>query len=88
MGWVRDVLLAGLCLAVLAGCDSGPQPPRGAVKVGEDFYLVPGDCDKFGYRQYHPWSRHQPVMPVIYYQTRDGGFSHDSSKSEVSADCD
>lgn len=81
------MLLGGLLL--LSGCDGlfGSGPPSGAIQVHEDFYMVPGDCDKYGYREYHPWSEKQPVMPIIYYKMREGGFSHDSAKSEISGDC-
>ncbi len=71
----------GLAVLLLLGGCGADQPPANAVRVDRDLYMVPGKCDRHGYREFHPWSRSGTVMPIIYYRKRGGGFTYDSSEA-------
>ena len=52
-----------------------PQPPAGAVQVGEDFYMVPAGTDEDGCMQFGPWPAGNPVTTALYYRKADGSFT-------------
>lgn len=83
-------VLAGITLAVLMlgacadrdggdplaapGTSTPVMVPPGAVKIGDDLYMVElaakaGDCPAF-----RPWSPTKMVAQAIYYRGRSGGF--------------
>lgn len=58
--------------------------PPGAVRTGDDFYMVPAGKDSDGCAQFKPWSKSLMVPAAIYYRKADGSFTLDY----LDADCD
>ena len=50
-------------------------PPPGAIRVGDDYYMVPIATDDSGCRQYGAWSSSRAVPAAIYYRKPDGEFT-------------
>ena len=50
-------------------------PPPGAIRVGDDYYMVPIATDDSGCLQYRGWSSSRPVPAAIYYRKPDGEFT-------------
>jgi hypothetical protein len=53
----------------------GAEVPPGAIKVDEDFYMVPAGADDDGFPRYRAFTRHQNAPDVIFYRRRDGSFT-------------
>ena len=75
---IRLVIAVGIT-SWLAGC-GGHDPvatdlPAGAIKRGEDFYLVPIGPDKQGCMMYRGYSPTRLVTQVIHYADGKGGFT-------------
>ena len=54
---------------------SPPDPPPGAVRLADDYYMVPRGVDRYGCPSYSPWSRRNLVPAAIYYRKADGSFT-------------
>ncbi len=86
--------LAAASLVTLHACSGGtergngdaetawPDPPPGAVRLADDYYMVPRGADRYGCSSYSPWSRRSPVPAAIYYRKADGGFTLYRSDSD------
>lgn len=90
MGRLLGILFAvllGACMPGGAERASGKAPqasqaPPGAIRIGEDLYLVPldrpvADCPAF--RLYSPTKM---VAQVIYHRAKGGGFTTDRNKAD------
>jgi len=59
-----------------------PEPPEGAVKIGDSVYAAPHDyIDEDGCRPYRLWSPDKMVVQAIHYRKADGSFT--MSKAEA-----
>ena len=78
------VLLLGACTADSSRNENGvlPEPPQDAIRVEEDWYMVPIAVDESGCQQYAAWSHHRMVLTVIYYQKANGKFTMDRSEAD------
>lgn len=86
-----SVLLA-LGLLAVPGCDRRAEPvdqasatppkdlPKGAIKVRDNYYMVPVVKDELGCQLYNPWSDRYATPTVLYYRGEDG-FVMDRSKA-------
>ncbi|MFQ5534261.1 MAG: hypothetical protein ACE5EM_05505 [Sphingomonadales bacterium] len=52
-----------------------PKLPEGAIKRGEDFYLVPIGRDQDGCMMYRTFSLTRLVVQVIYFDDVKGGYT-------------
>ena len=80
-------LPVAMSLAVLAACHgetvggngdagaSSPAPPPGAIRLADDYYMVPRGADHDGCPSYSPWSRRSVVPAAIYYRKADDSFT-------------
>ena len=68
--------------------DGGAPPaesaaiPKGAIKVGEDLFMVPAGLDASGCALFTPWSATKAVIMVIHYRDRSGGFTPNRSQAD------
>lgn len=67
-----SVLWVAACVTETA---TEPDLPDGAIKRGENFYLVPIGKDDHGCMMYRTHSVGRLVPQVIYYDDRAGGFT-------------
>lgn len=51
------------------------EPPPGAIRMGDDFYMVAIGQDPDGCTQFKPWSKSRMVPTAIYFRKADGGFT-------------
>ena len=80
-------LVVAMSLAALTACHgetvggngdaraSSPNPPPGAIRLADDYYMVPRGADRYGCPSYSPWSRRNVVPAAIYYRKVDGSFT-------------
>ena len=64
-----------------SGTAQAQAPPTDAIRVREDYYMVPIGADDDGCEQYSPWSANNPVTTAIYFRKADGSFT--LSRSEA-----
>lgn len=57
--------------------------PEGAVKVGEDLYMIPVGVTEDGYHQYtpHTTAPDRVVTTLIHYPDGEGGFTPDKDEA-------
>jgi uncharacterized protein (DUF779 family) len=55
--------------------------PHGAVKVGDDLYMVPLDAQVDGCPAFRQWSPTDMVVQAVYYRGRAGGFVLDRAEA-------
>ena len=58
------------------------QPPAGAIPMDSDTYMVPIGRDPGGCEQFTMWSATKPVIQMIYYRDRKGGFTADRDDAD------
>ena len=58
-----------------SGAAETRAPPADAVRVKEDYYMVPIGVDDDGCEQYSPWSANNPVTTALYFRKADGSFT-------------
>lgn len=58
------------------------EPPPGAIRRGEDFYLVPVGPDRDGCMRYRAFSLTRMVAQVIYYDDGDGGYTPNKAAAQ------
>ena len=87
--------LLGLLGLVAAACVSGsgtaknegavgtssPEVPAGAIRAGDDFYMVPAGRDPTGCPWFRAFSQAKAVVQVMYYRAADGTFGIDRNKA-------
>ena len=65
--------------------ESGREPPPGAIRTGEDLYMVAIGRDSSGCLQFKPWSKSRMVPAAIYFRKADGGFTLYKDEADCSA---
>lgn len=66
--------------------ESPREPPRGAIRTGDDLYMVAFGRDSDGCAQFSPWSKSRMVPAAIYFRKAGGGFTLNRSEADCSAD--
>ena len=65
--------------------ESGREPPPGAIRTGDDLYMVAIGRDSNGCLQFKPWSKSRMVPAAIYFRKADGGFTLYKDEADCSA---
>ena len=68
------------------GTAEAQAPPADAVRVREDYYMVPIGAGDDGCERYSPWSANNPVTTAIYFRTPDGSFTLSRSEAGCGSD--
>ena len=73
---LKSVVAMGMTVVLCACAENATRdPPPGAVRIGDDHYMVPIGEDGDGCMQYGPWSDARPVTAAIYYRKAHGSFT-------------
>ncbi len=72
-----DGFAAAALAIALCGCaeTAAREPPPGAIRLGEDDYMVPAGDDGSGCPRYAPRSGGRAVAAAVFYRKADGGFT-------------
>ena len=65
--------------------ESGREPPPGAIRTGDDLYMVAIGRDSSGCLQFKPWSKSRMVPAAIYFRKADGDFTLYKDEADCSA---
>ena len=65
--------------------ESRSEPPPGAIRTGDDLYMVAIGRDSDGCAQFKPWSKSRMVPAAIYFRKADGGFTLHKRAADCSA---
>ena len=65
--------------------ESRREPPPGAIRTGDDLYMVAIGQDSDGCTQFKPWSKSRMVPAAIYFRKADGGFTLYKEAADCSA---
>lgn len=82
---IRGLAFAAALAAGAAGAQpmTGPAPlPPGAIRIGEDSYMVPAGADADGCARYRMFSRESGVPDAIFYADGQGGFTRDRARAD------
>ena len=81
-------LVAATMLSSACSSAGNQALPPDAVRVGDDYFMVPVGVDEQGCRQFTPWSSSRPVPTAIYYRKADGEYTLYRSDTNCSGESD